>query len=399
MDVILQVFIIFATAKVVGEVFVRLRQPAIVGELLVGVALGPHVLDWIKVNPATNGLAEIGIVVLLFVAGLETRLGELMAVGRSSVGSSLGGMTLAAGSALGLVVAFGYPLRAGSLAAVALAASSVGIAARAFSDLGAIASRPARVVFGAAVVDDVAALAALPLAQGLSDGGSVGGLLIGLGGAIGFVVLVSAVGSRVARRHAYLLELPRTGRAPFVLALTLCLGLAALAEQVGLAALVGAFVAGMVLAETREHYRLKQDMEPLFDFLVPFFFVVSGARMDPGALADAGAAFVIVLVIVTILAKLIGCALGATRVPRRERLAVALGMVPRGEVTLAVATAGLAAGQLPDEVFSALLAAVLVSTLVAPPLLKFAIPTGRPEASRPPREGPPEGPALEGEHL
>src|SRR5919197_3096343 len=160
MDVILQVFIIFATAKVVGEVFVRLRQPAIVGELLVGVALGPHVLDWIKVNPATNGLAEIGIVVLLFVAGLETRLGELMAVGRSSVGSSLGGMTLAAGSALGLVVAFGYPLRAGSLAAVALAASSVGIAARAFSDLGAIASRPARVVFGAAVVDDVAALAA-----------------------------------------------------------------------------------------------------------------------------------------------------------------------------------------------------------------------------------------------
>jgi Kef-type K+ transport system membrane component KefB len=184
-----------------------------------------------------------------------------------------------------------------------------------------------------------------------------------------------------------------------VLALALCLGLAALAEQVGLAALVGAFVAGMVLAETREHYALERRMEPLFDFLVPFFFVVAGARMDPGALADAGAAFVSVLVVVTILAKLFGCGLGAFRTSRRERLAVALGMVPRGEVTLAVATAGLAAGQLPDPVFSALVAAVLVSTLVAPPLLKFAIPAGpRRERTRR-QEGPPEGSALEDDAL
>jgi len=399
MNVILQVFVIFAAAKAAGEVFVRLRQPAIVGELLVGVMLGPHLLGWVEVNGATNALSQVGIVVLLFTAGLETKVSDLVSVGRTAAVASVAGILAAGGTGFGVVAAFGYSTRAALLAGVGLAASSVGIAARAFGDLGCMTIRPARVVLGAAVVDDIVVLALLPLAQGLSSGRSVLGLLVGVAGAIGFVVLVSAIGPRLARRHSGVLARPRIGRGPFVLSLGLCLGLAALAEQVGLAALVGAFLAGMVLAETPDHDELERRMEPLFDFLVPFFFVVSAAHVDPGDLADAGAPFLVALVAVTLAAKLGGCGLGALGLSLRERLTVGVGMLPRAEVTLAVAGAGLAAHELPAPVFSALLAAVLVSTLLAPPLLKVTVPEREQRLRRRPPDVPPEagGPGKDGD--
>jgi Na+:H+ antiporter len=390
MNLILQVFVIFAAAKVAGELCVRLGLPAIVGELLVGVAIGPHVLGWIELNQATNVLADLGIVVLLFVAGLQTRLSELVAQWRPSALASVLGMLAAGGAGFGIVVAFGYPARAGAVAGVALAASSVGIAARAFSDLGAVASRPARVVFGAAVLDDIVTLVAIPVAIGVSGSRGAGGIAVAVIGALAFVVLVSALGTPFFRRYARLLERPRLHRAPFVVSLALCLGLAALAEQVGLAALVGAFLAGMALAETSERYELDRRMEPLFDFLVPFFFVLAGARMDPRALAAAGAWFDVAFLVATIAAKFLGASLGSAGLTGRERTVVGAGMIPRGEVTLAVATAGLTAGRIPEAVFSALVAVVLVTSLVGPPALQAAFPDRRPFRGKR-GDSPPEG--------
>jgi Kef-type K+ transport system membrane component KefB len=391
MNLILQVFVIFAAAKVAGELCVRLGLPAIVGELLVGIAIGPHVLGWIELNQATTVLADIGIVVLLFVAGLETRLSSLLSVWRPSALASVSGMLAAGGAGYGIVVAFGCPARAAAVAAVALAASSVGIAARAFSDLGMTASRPARVVFGAAVLDDVVTLVAIPVAIGVGGSRGAGGVAVAVIGALAFVVLVSALGTPFFRRYARLLERPRLHRAPFVVSLALCLGLAALAEQIGLAALIGAFLAGMALAETSERYELDRRMEPLFDFLVPFFFVLAGARMDPGALGDAGSWFVVAFVVVTIAAKFLGPSLAAVGLPFRERMIVGAGMIPRGEVTLAVATAGLTAGRIPVAVFSVLVAAVLATSLAGPPALQAASPDRRPFARRERRDSPPEG--------
>src|SRR5207248_11436716 len=203
MDLILQVFVIFAAAKAAGEICVRVGLPALVGELLVGVALGPHVLDWIKVNQATTVLSELGIVILLFVAGLETKLSDLLSVGLASAAASAGGMAVAGGAGFVVVRAFGYSTRAGVAVGVALAASSVGVAARAFADLGEVRSRPARVVFGAAVIDDVVVLAALPLALGTGGRGSV---VTGAAGAIAFVVLAAAIGTPFFRRYAGLLD-------------------------------------------------------------------------------------------------------------------------------------------------------------------------------------------------
>ncbi len=163
MDVILEVFLIFAGAKAAGELFVRLRLPALAGELLVGVLLGPHVLGWIHVDRATTALADVGIVVLLFTAGLESPLGDLLAVGRSALLASAGGVLATVAAVFATLALLGVDTGLAAPAALALAASSVGIAARAFGDLGALRSAPARVVLGAAVVDDVLVLAALPL--------------------------------------------------------------------------------------------------------------------------------------------------------------------------------------------------------------------------------------------
>jgi Kef-type K+ transport system membrane component KefB len=247
------------------------------------------------------------------------------------------------------------------------------------------------------VVDDVVVLALFPFLFGLgAQGKSIGSVLTGLAGIAGFVALVIVPASRITRRHPALLDRPRVRRAPFVLALVLCLGMAALAEQVGLAALVGAFVAGMVLAESRERYELDRRMLPLFDFLVPFFFVVAAARMDPGAILSGNLGLTVVLVTVTMMAKLAGCALGATNLGRRRRLQVGAGMVPRNEVALVVATAGLGSGALSPEVFAVVVTAVIASTLFAPPVLRILIPSAERGLGRE-AEGPPEAPGGEEE--
>jgi Kef-type K+ transport system membrane component KefB len=396
-DTILQVFVIFVAAKAAAEIFVRLRLPAIAGELLVGILLGPHVAAVIKVNQASSALSELGVVILLFTVGLETSLPDLIRVGRAALVTSMSGIVAAGATGTLVVWAFGYPVRTALLAGTALAASSVGVAARVFQDLGVASSRPARVVLGASVVDDVVVLALFPLVQGFgTHGSSVGGALVGVAGAVVFIVLTATLGSRLAGRHAGLLDRPRVRRAPFVLALGLCLGLAALAEQVGLAALVGAFLAGIVLAGTRDRYELDRRMLPLFDFLVPFFFVITAARMDPRVVLSGGLLFGGVLTAVTVLAKMGAGAGAAIGLPARERLQVGCGMIPRNEVTLVVASAGAASGSFGPKVFSILVAAALVSTLVAGPILRGIIPQGR-EPGRERHEGPPEAPGGESE--
>jgi Kef-type K+ transport system membrane component KefB len=374
-DVILQVFLIFVAAKAAAEVFIRLDLPPIAGELLVGIALGPHVAGVIEVSEGTKTLAQLGIVILLFTVGLETPLSGLMGVGRTAVVTSLGGIVAAFGAGTLVVWAFGYALSAAALAGTALAASSVGVAARVFQDLGVVRTPPARVVLGAAVVDDVVVLALFPLVLGLGGGGAdVPEIVIGAVGAIAFIAFVALVGTGLARRHARLLELPRIRRSPFVLALAICLGLAALAERVGLAALVGAFLAGMLLAESRERFELDRLMQPLNDLLVPFFFVVTGASMDPSRLRAGNLGLAVAVVVTALAAKALGAGTGALGLDRRERLRVAAGMTPRTEVTLVVATAGLAGHNINADIFAVLVATVVVSTLVAGPALRWVVP-------------------------
>jgi Kef-type K+ transport system membrane component KefB len=383
-DVILQVFIIFGAAKAAAEIFIRLDLPAIAGELLVGVLLGPHLADVIEVSESTRTLADLGIVVLLFTVGLETPLSGLMSVGRAALLTSGAGIVAAAVSGALVAAAFGHGGREAALVGTALAASSVAVAARVFQEVGLSSTPVARIVLGAAVVDDVVALALFPLVLGFGGhGSSVGEAVIGVAGAVGFIVLVAVLGSRLSRSHAALLDRPRVRRGPFVLSLALCLGLAALAEQVGLAALIGAFLAGMVLAETGDRFDLDRRMLPLFDFLVPFFFVLTAARMDPGRVFAGNLGLALTLFAVTIVAKWAGCAAGAVGLDRRGRVQAGAGMIPRNEVTLVVASAALADNAITGDLYSVLVGTVLVSTLLGPALMRLTLPAGRQSPQRP----------------
>jgi len=361
MDVIRQVFVIFAAGVAAGELFARLRLPRITGELLAGTLLGPHMIGWIHLNRTAETLASLGVVVLLFTAGLEMRVSELTEVGVPALVSSAAGVAVTVGGAFGAILAFGHHAGAAVLAAIALAATSAGIGTRVFSDLGILQRRAGRVMMGAAVIDDVLILIVLSVALTAGSSKSAGSIVVSLLFAIVFIALVAVVGPRVARRHASRFAPDETRKAAIVPAMALCLGLAALAEQVGLAALVGAFLAGMILAETREQFPLEHGMRPLADFLVPFFFVVAGARVDLHALAGPGLPLAIVVSAVAIAAKFAGCALGAIGLRPRERWLVGAGMIARGEVTLAAATVALVAGRIPQSIFSAVLTAVFIS--------------------------------------
>lgn len=366
MDVVLQVFVIFAAGVAAGTLVQRFRLPAMAGELAIGVALGPHALGWIHLNDVAETLASLGVIVLLFTAGLEMRASDLARVGTSAFLASITGAALSAGVALGVVVGFGYRPGAAMLAAVALAATSAGIGTRVFSELGLLRSRAGRVMMGAAVIDDVLILIALSIVLTTGTKQSAAGLTVSIVSAIGFVALVASVGPGLARRHGPRFAAVATGRTSLVVALAFCLGLAALAERAGLAALVGAFLAGMVLAETREHIPLEHEMRPLAEFLVPFFFVVAGARVDLGALSGSGVPLAIALSGAVIAAKLLGCGIGAKGLPVSARALVGAGMIARGEVTLAAAAAAFTAGRIPSVLFSAVLAAVFVSDFVGP---------------------------------
>lgn len=369
MGVILQVFVIFVGATIAVELLRPLRQPPIVAELAVGVVLGPHVLGLIHLNQATSTLASLGVIVLMFTAGLELRVTDLTSVGTSALSVSVTGVVLTTAGILGVASAFGLPADIGIRAGVMLAATSVGVTARVLTDLGVLRGKAARIVVGAAVIDDIVVLVAFSILLALGSSRSTGSIVATAIGAVGFVVLVAVVGPGLARRHGRLLDHPRTARSPLVFALVICLGLAVLAERVGLAALIGAFLAGMTLAETRDQIPLEGSMTPLYEFLVPFFFVLSGARVDIRALTRSGLGLTLAIVGVAIAAKLVA-GLASRGIALRERFFVGSGMIPRGEVTIAAAAAALAARSIPHDVYAAILAAVFVSAVVAPPALR-----------------------------
>lgn len=390
-EIMFQVFVIFVAAKLAGEVASRLNVPAVVGELLVGILIGPYALglvgrpgpalieamhDPVLAEEALHGtlevLSELGVIILLFVVGLETRLDDILKVGRRATGVAIGGVVLplALGYFFGLLI--GETTVTALFLGTALVATSVGITARVLGDMGQIQTAPARIILGAAVIDDILGMLILAVVAGLAGGDGLSSFSIAVLAveAIGFTVFVVLVGNRVIRRFEVHLDRLRIRNAGFVVALGVCLGLAALANAIGLAAIIGAFLAGMVFAEASDHWELERHAETLYDVLVPFFFVVAGTNVDPALFLDGGiVTFATALTVLAIIGKLVGCGLGASGLDRRTVAVVGVGMVPRGEVGLVVAGIGRATGAISDTVFSVVAIMSIVTALIVPPVL------------------------------
>jgi Kef-type K+ transport system membrane component KefB len=364
--------VVLAAAKLGDEIFKRLGQPAIVGEILAGLVVGPAVLGMVDMSDTLEVFAELGVVFVLFWVGLETRLEEMRAVGRSAASVGAAGVIIPFAGGYALALALGEDSTTALFVAAALSATSVGITSAALESLGALRSRVARTILGAAVIDDILALVLVAVAVGIAAEGGVDLVSIALSVALaaGFVAFVALGGVRAIQRRPGILQEPRFSESPLLPAVILCLALAALAAEIGLATVIGAFLAGMIVAETKDQHPIEEEVMPLYAFFPPFFFASIGIQIDLDALADPGTVGVLgAITLVAVATKLLGAYLGARGLGHREALAIGVGMVPRGEVGIIVAGIGAAGGVIDAELFAAIVGMSVLTTMVAPPFL------------------------------
>jgi Kef-type K+ transport system membrane component KefB len=368
-SVLTDLFVVLLAAKLGDEVFKRIGQPAIVGEILGGVLVGPSVLGLVEVGEVLRVFSELGVVFLLFWVGLETRLSEMRAVGKVAVAVGSAGVLVPFLAGIGFGVALGEDTDTSVFLGAALAATSAGITSATFLDLGINRTRAARTVLGAAVVDDILALILLSVAVGMAAEGGVdaGKILLALGIAIAFVAFVALGGARLLSSRPRLLETPRFAESSLLPAVILCLGLAAFSASIGLAALIGAFLAGMIVAETKDHTSIEEEVRPLYAFFPPFFFAFIGIELDLGSLLNGHALWLLAAITAIAAAtKLVPAYLAARPLGRVQAAIVGVGMVPRGEVGIVIASIGAAEGVVDAELFAVVVGMAVLTTLMAP---------------------------------
>lgn len=398
---LLLIFVAFLAAKLGSEIMERARLPSMMGEIMAGIVLGPTIFNLITADAEFfDVLAQLGATFLLFTVGMETKISELKKVGL--VATSVAVLGVVTPFVVGYYVSmflFSSTIEA-MFVATALVATSVGITARVLEDLGMIHTLEAKIIIGAAVVDDILGMIVLTLVSGIAKGDLTAfNVAVVVGEAVCFIAIVTILGTRVVkyasgkrnvhsdrtvngawavhystgafRRDSWLDRLTQK-QAPFVIILVVIFGLSALASFVGLAAIIGAFFAGLIFSDTKETYELEQKFEPLNVFLVPFFFVAIGARVALGSSSDI-IPFAIILTVVAILTKLVGCSLGAMTRGERTAMIVGAGMVPRGEVGIVIAMIGLSMGTIGLSTYSIIILVSIATTLYTPFLIKTVV--------------------------
>jgi Kef-type K+ transport system membrane component KefB len=376
---------ILVAAKLLGELAERFGQPAVLGELIAGVLLGASVLGIVHHDEhVIHLLAEIGVIILLFEIGLETDLRRLVAVGPASAITAVVGVAVPFVLGYAVAIAFGLETIVAIVIGASLTATSVGITARVLSDLGRLQEPESQIVLGAAVIDDVIGLIILAVVSGMmaGEGVSAGGIARITLLAFGFIVVVLLLGRFTVPWLFGWFERVGKPETLAIMGLVFAFGTAILADNAGSALIIGAFAAGLVLAPTRFAHAVEEGVVRIGHFFVPIFFVSVGAAVDVRTFADPdvlllGAALIAVAVAGKFVA---GYAPWWMRV---KKSVVGVGMIPRGEVGLIFAQAGLTAGVLTGGTFSALTLMVLVTTFVAPPLLRKLFPpvAGGPSSS------------------
>jgi len=367
-----QIFIIFTAAKLMGELSVRLRMPSIIGEILAGILLGAHMLGVISTSDHTlMSFAEIGVIMLMFHVGLEIRVKDLFAVGRSAVLVGVLGVLVPLIFGLGGMLLFGYSTIESLFVATAILATSVGISVKVLRDLGLIKHRVAYIVLGAAVLDDILALLILALVRGLARGSfHTAEFILLVFEALGFVGFLTIWGPKLTRRTRRWVERLNIPEGPFVLSVILCLGLAELADVIGLAALIGSFMAGIMIDELAGVYDLEEKVKYVSEFFLPFFFVMMGAHLDPSMFLQPGTLGMVAFIsILAVVSKMLGAWSALWREDLKIRIQAGVCMIPRGEVGIIVGLIGLSLHTISSEMYTIVLGMSLLTTMITPPLI------------------------------
>jgi Kef-type K+ transport system membrane component KefB len=373
-SITLAMLIVFGSAKLFSEILERLGQPGIVGEILAGAIVGPSVLGWIQPNEVLTALSELGVMFLLFRVGLEVKSSELMQVGGTAFLVALLGVLAPMAMGWAIMRAWGYPQVESFFVGAAMVATSVGITAQVLAAKGLLHLQSAKIILGAAVIDDILGLIVLAIVSSAAKG-QVNVIEITATAvlAIGFTIIVAKWGTQTMMRlvpHAE--SRLKSGEAQFNIALVLLFALSVLAMYVGVAAIIGAFLAGMALAESVTE-RVHDLAHGITELLVPFFLAGIGLHLDVTTFRDRSL-LVLALIVLTaaVVSKLLGCGLGAIKLGRKEMIRIGCGMVPRGEVGMVVAQLGLSMAVIEKPVYAVVVFMAVATTIVAPALLNLA---------------------------
>ncbi len=374
-NILLELLVILILAKVAGWLCHKIGQSAVLGELVVGMLLGPSVFHFI--NPESQViifLAELGVIILLFEVGIESNMYKLLKVGFASA------LVAIVGVVLPLVAGYLYFLSTGATTLVALfvgatlTATSVGITMRIFSEKGKLDSNEGKIILGAAVIDDILGLIILSIVVSIAEVGKVSLLNVGKVSFFSILFLVGSIflGIKLAQTIMKIVRSLKMKRIFAVTAMVFALGFSYLAYEIGLATIVGAFAAGLILETTEEKEHIRERMKPIADIFVPIFFVHAGLMMNLQTLSNTALLLPMgILLIIAILGKVLsGFAVVRSKA---NKLVIGIGMVPRGEVGLIFAAFGLSNAIIGADLYALLVVVIMLTTFIAPPLLTWSI--------------------------
>ncbi|SFS45904.1 transporter, monovalent cation:proton antiporter-2 (CPA2) family [Marininema halotolerans] len=366
-----ELLIILISTKLAGDLSVRLGQPSVLGKLLVGILIGPAVLGWIDNSHTIKELSEIGVLLLMFLAGLETDINELNKNRRSSFAVAIGGIILpmVGGYLAGKVL--GISDTSALFIGLLLSATSVSITVQTLRDMGKLKTKESVTILGAAIVDDVLVVVLLAFLMSFVGAGDVSlGLVIGK--KIAFFLIAILLGWKVVPWLMRWLVTLRVTQMVISTGLIICFGFAFLSEEMGVAGIIGAFIAGVAISQTPYKHEVEQKLEPIaYAVFVPVFFVSIGLSVSFTGLGDQ-IGLILGLTVLAVATKLVGSGLGArlTGFNLRSSFGIGTGMISRGEVALIIASLGLERGLLAQEFYTSTIIVVILTTLLTPPLLK-----------------------------
>lgn len=370
----LSMLVIFVSAKAMAEIAERVGQPGIVGEILAGVLVGPSVLGWLAPNELLSALSDLGAMFLLFRVGLEVKSSELMKVGGTATWVAFCGVVVPFIMGTGILLGWGAKINEAIFVGASMVATSVGITASVLSAKGLLHEISSKIILAAAVIDDVMGLLVLAVVSSITHG-KVNLLQLSLTAlaATAFTVIVAKWGTHAINHVVPHVERTwRVAESRFVMAMALLFALSLLAVYTGVAAIVGAFLAGLALGESTGE-RERDLAQGVSELLVPFFLAGIGLHVNLSAFTQLSTAVLaLVILAAAVVSKFIGCGLGALGLGKTEALRVGVGMVPRGEVGMVVAQLGLGFGILSQSSYGVVVFMSVATTIVAPPLIKIA---------------------------
>jgi len=371
MVLILQLVIILVASKIAGSLSVRLGQPSVLGKLLIGIVLGPSVLGLVNENETLAEFSQIGVILLMFIAGLETDVEEFKRTGKASTLVGFGGIIvpLVLGYFAGVVL--NLTTMESLFLGLLLSATSVSISVQALKEMNQLKTREGTTILGAAVIDDVIVIIALAFLMSFA-GGDVNLTTVILKKILFFAGAI-LVGWKVVPWFLNKFTSLKVTETVISSALIICFTYAYLAEYTGVAAIIGAYIAGVAISVTNYKHEIFEKVETIsYSIFVPVFFTSIGITAEFSGINE-NLGLIIMLSILAILTKLVGSAVGAkvAGFGWNSSLGIGAAMVSRGEVALIMATIGLEAKLLSQDMFAVIVVVVLVTTIVTPPMMKW----------------------------